>query len=126
MSGKTGRRAVVPVGASANTKQFEDVVIPTAEDREGNRIIPLSDGGSLDVRRLKVGLFMTFNAFGKTISSTSDLPRFPAFDRLFGEDDRPISDDEMVEFAECMIARGADPDQKLTEFVESKKHPTKN
>ncbi len=107
-------------------KEFENFVFPTTEDRKGNRIIPLSDGGSLDVRRLKVGLFMTFNAFGKTISSTSDLPRFPAFDRLFGEDDRPISDDEMVEFAECMIARGADPDQKLTEFVESKKHPTKN
>jgi hypothetical protein len=45
---------------------------------------------------------------------------------FFGEDDRPVSDDEMVEFAECLIARGADPDQKLTEFVESKKNTTKN
>ena len=89
------------------------------KDRHGNRVIPLSDGTSLDVRRLKAGLIAIFQACGNPVRSVSDFQRNPLTDRLFGEDDRPPSEEEIIEIAEDMIAHGA-KSQKLIEFVESK------
>ena len=60
-----------------------------------------------------------FQACGNPVRSVSDFQRNPLTDRLFGEDDRPPSEEEIIEIAEDMIAHGA-KSQKLIEFVESK------
>jgi hypothetical protein len=51
---------------------------------------------------LKVLMCVVFQAYGKQVQSVSDLPR-SELDRLFGEDDRPVNDREIVEETDVLI-----------------------
>jgi hypothetical protein len=74
---------------------------------------------------VKVCLIAVFQAYGESVRSVSDLPRVPDLDFL-GEDNRPPSDEELVDAAKRMIAVlgddrvGLDAAQVLTDFVDSK------
>ena len=78
--------------------------IPTREDSRGNQVIPLSDGSSLDVRELKICFMAISQVYGRPANSVSDLPGNPLRD-VFGEDDTPVSEKEIVEGVARILAQ---------------------
>jgi len=116
MTGTTRGRAVP-------ARLEERIKFPVREDRNGNRVIPLSDGRCIDVRRLLIFILAVRSVYGEPAHSASDLPRIPALDRLFGERDDPVSDDEIVEAVKSLAENDYIPEperQRLTDFVENR------
>jgi hypothetical protein len=64
----------------------------------------LSDGGTLDMHKVKISICVFAQAAGQPVWSVSDFPRIPEFDRIWGEDDSRVTDAELVEVAKVLIA----------------------
>jgi hypothetical protein len=84
---------------------------PMSNPSDGRLV--LSDGSTIDVRRMKVMMFAVFQAYGKQVRSVSDLPRNETLDRLFGEDDRPVNDREIVEETAALLGTLKEQDREL-------------